>query len=269
MNIRRILFTAISGAICTLAANAATVGYLSNVAAAPTDFGYTLTLQKFDPVAVAALAGAPSGVTLTGVQILFRGTINSTNLTIRNTGTASIDFDAAVTSNLLFTSSNSANNADRFTFETLTLLDTGIGSALGSCSAGATPPPGTCAPITLAGGASNNYAPITINNTDAAFGLTTNTGLLGLNGVLKNPATIASYVLNGGGTFTLGGSTKSTLSLAGDGGNIQVTQATNGTFQAEVDYTYIINSGTPEPATMALLGGGLLAIGLLRKRIKS
>ena len=81
-------------------------------------------------------------------------------------------------------------------------------------------------------------------------------------------ADLANYQSAGPSTFTLGGSTLNLTTFTGGGGNLWFLLTTSATFQAEIDYTYTIPSGTPEPTTMALMGGALLGLGLLGKRFK-
>jgi hypothetical protein len=74
----------------------------------------------------------------------------------------------------------------------------------------------------------------------------------------------------------MSGSTQSHVSYADGGLNETITQAATGVFAAEVDYDYSpygLADGsafgppaTPEPATFILIGGALIALGVVRKR---
>jgi hypothetical protein len=259
LTLRRTLVSLALGTLTSAIGSANTIGFLSNtVGPSNTEVSYTLTLPTFDPTLG----------TLSSVTIYFQASENTSNMTLTNTSGATITFDASVTANLVRNFVNSATAVDKYTGETLQLLDTGVGTALGSCGDSDTPAPGTCDSITLAGsGGSQNYASMvgTTANTDAVYGLSTGTGVQGLTGVIKNGTSIANYAT--GSNFTLSGITLNSLTLSGTGGNISATQATTGTFQAEVDYTYTPNAGAPEPGTMALFGFGLVGLGMAgRKR---
>jgi len=52
------------------------------------------------------------------------------------------------------------------------------------------------------------------------------------------------------------------------GGNVNITQTTFVDANATITYNYTTTSTTPEPTTMALLGGALLGVGLIGKRLK-
>jgi hypothetical protein len=249
--LRRILLTTSLAAAACGVASANSIDFLSSpttVGPSNTDFVYSLSLPKFD------LAGD----TLTGATIYFfaEGTVNTLSLT--NTASGAETFTFQATSNVTSNSSNSANNADRFQGETLTLFSHSI--TLGSNTTPACPeatPSAACSSV--------SYTPPPLEATNLTLGFTTGTGGLGLTGVTKSitGADLANYV--GATDFTLGGNTKSFTSFSGGGNNIQSAIDTTGQFSAEVDYTYTVPSGTPEPVTMALVGSGLLGLGFLGK----
>jgi hypothetical protein len=91
-----------------------------------------------------------------------------------------------------------------------------------------------------------------------------------VDGVIKNlsAADVNANYVGTGDTFTLTGSTENLTTFAGGGGNINLALHTAATFQAEIDYFYTVNSSTPEPATMVLMGGALLGLGLFGKRLR-
>jgi hypothetical protein len=76
---------------------------------------------------------------------------------------------------------------------------------------------------------------------------------------------LAPYI--GAGTFNIGLSTLTDLSVIGGGGQIASSQSTNAHGTAEVTYTYA-TSTVPEPTTMSLMGLGLLGFGLVTRKFQ-
>jgi len=268
MTLRRIIVSTLFATVGCALANAATISSVAGTVTFATDNTYTLTLSKFNT----------SLGTLTGATIYFFGSENLSQLHLGNTSSTVETFDLVAISNILFGSTNTANSSDKYTNESLDLFDTGIGP--GQSAFPTTPGPitlgvagsGTCplgTPSSTCG--SVNYTPpnLVINNTDAVYGFSVGTGLGGVTGVLKT-LTLADALANytGVGTFNLGGGTKSLTTFSGGGNNINLDVTSNATFNAEIDYQYTPSGGTPEPATMVLFGSGLLAVGLIRKRVR-
>jgi len=272
-------------------ANAATIFSTSAIVTFSTDGTYTLTMNKFDNTVTGC-----NGCVLTGVGLFLYGAEDLSTLTLSNaagassgsyTGPASGQqtFDAFAASNIVFGATNTANSADVYAGQVLDLFDTGLGATVGLVGAPIPSPTGSITlggnngganPVACAPGTPNANCTIVaytppddiVSNIDAIYGFNVQTGAGGVTGVFKNVTPhIASYI--GTGTFSIGGSTKSITTFSGGGNNISFGINDSATFQAEVDYTYFIPSGTPEPATILLMGGALVGVGLLRKRIKA
>lgn len=254
---RMLLTTSLAAAACGVA-SANSIDFLSTPTTqgpTPTDFTYSLSLPKFDP----GIDGIPATAVLTGATIYFYAEETVSTLSLNNTASGVETFTFVATSDVTSNSSNSAHAADKFGTETLNLISlTGI--TLGGAS---TPSCPEATPSSACSAVAYTPPPIETANIDPEYGLPTGVGGLGLDGVTKSitGADLANYT--GGGAFTLGGSTKSFSTFAGGGNNINTNINSQAEFSAEIDYTYTVPSGAPEPATMALVGGGLLGLGFL------
>lgn len=102
--------------------------------------------------------------------------------------------------------------------------------------------------------------------TSTAFGPFSNSGSQGM----LNTTSFGAYQTAGIGNFLIQVSTDTSLTCQTFGGNGGCSQTTNANATAAVIYNYDDGTvTTPEPASMALLGAGMLALGFARRRRSS
>jgi hypothetical protein len=198
-------------------------------------------------------AGAPAGAILNSVTLEMVIGEQLTNLTVTNTASNSNTFEYTTTSNV--TILGTLNVTDRNQVKNQisnnappNLID---GNTFGLFDTGS---------VTFTSGQTITYVDGTVAHPFVT--LVSDTGVI-------NAASIAPY--NTSGTFTLGFTTSTFQSFIGGGGNGADNQHTDAAAIATVIYNYTVptTTGTPEPATMTLLGSALLGVGFFaRKRSK-
>lgn len=85
-----------------------------------------------------------------------------------------------------------------------------------------------------------------------------------------NAADLSAFEAAGGGMFNVLFSTATGTNLSNTGGNTSASQVTTATGTVKIVYTYNTKpTNTPEPATLALIGSGVLGIAATRRRRKN
>ncbi len=217
--------------------NAAVISYNASQGPQLTDFTINLVLPKFDS----------SIGTLTGATIRFTAGNTVASLNLTNTSQANQTFKYVSDADFLLTGNTAGDGTLTTTDLMMNNFTTGGFITLGPSGSGVCP---AATPSAACNSVSYTPAPVTANTGDVAVNI------------------LASYIGSGGATFTLSGFTSTSTTFTGGGGNVSSAQVTNGTASAIVTYTYSTPTGTPEPATMALMGTSLLGLAFLGRRKK-
>ncbi len=164
--------------------------------------------------------------TLTGVTLTLSGR-ETTSFTLSSTAAQSQNLKADSTVNLFFATS-------------LAGLDLAPANLILTAGTGF---------VTLASGATNSYGPLTASDSTVLTPLT------------------SLFSVAGGGSFSITCESLSGFSVLGAGGNIQSTQNTTAGCGASIVYDYTpTTTNVPEPASMALVGLGMMGLAAIRRR---
>ena len=171
--------------------------------------------------------------TLTGVTVGLTGTINVTG-SVTNHAAQQQTFTLTETSNMAGSGGRTSLNA----------AISALSISLGQTFTG------------LAPGASGTFGPPNVNSATST---------------ITNPIDLASYQSAGGSVDTIAVSTLTGTTILGGGGNITSALATKAELALTVKYTYTQSCAQtqtciPEPATMAILGAGLIGLGVAARR---
>jgi hypothetical protein len=126
--------------------------------------------------------------------------------------------------------------------------------------------------VTLTAGQTYVYSPLPVVTTvGIGYNACSSFGNVEVTSGCNQNLTSSSYATTGF-TYGLTDTQQFADSLVGSGLlNLNIQATTNYSAMAEVTYEYSVPpppSGTPEPATMALMGGALIGLGLIGKRLK-
>ena len=269
--LRRVLTTMVVALVATAVASADTiiphVGILSAVSTAsagPTAFNYgngapqptvPLTFAQFNGCAGINGRSDPGGGTdqncvLTSIDFTINGSI-ATTYSVTNTSGSNASFN--VTSSATVALVNGGSPA--FTY-VIALPSMTINT--GTIANGATK---TGSQNAAASGTAN----YTCSGTSCTIASVTPPGT-----PVSSPIDATPFI--GSGTLTLFAAGNFTGSISGTGFNGSIGGTGSETVTVQYDYAYnqvIPSATTPEPISMALAGGGLIVLGLLRKRRKS